>query len=618
MAGKTISQRIALVGGEEIKKQLGAFGQAGEKAFADVQAAAEKLKGPGAEFARRMDAAQQKIRQLGDAVTNVGRSMRNLGAGLSVAVTAPLTLMAKKGLDAWKVQEEAIKRVEAALLSTGGTVGLTSEELQKLAGDLQKVTTVGDEATLAMQAVLLTFTNIRGDQFKEANVAILNLSAALGKDLQSSAQMVGKALNDPAKGLAALSRLGIKFTEDQKRMVKQLQETGKVAKAQEVILAALNTQFGGMAEALAKTPHGQYQQALNNLGDVWEEIGRVLTPVLVRVAQITQAFADLLLVGVQAFSSLPGAVQDLAITLGMLAAAAGPVLLALGMITMGLGSLAGGFASLLPALVSGGAMIASIGTAAMSILGALASLVGWPVLFAAAMALLVVQVIEHRDAIAAAVAKMVQSITSAVRAAWQAIPEGLAEAGEAIREAFKDALDYVWSRFTWLGDKISEFVSGVTARIQTLLGLVGQAENRANSAESGTGPRGYAGGGSVHGPGTGTSDSILARLSNGEFVMKAQAVRHYGADLFRRLNSMQLPGFASGGLASSSSVPVSDAGAGASGLAGAYALLNLKIGGESFGGLMAPRETADRLVRFALQEETKSAGRRPGWYRGGA
>ena len=45
----------------------------------------------------------------------------------------------------------------------------------------------------------------------------------------------------------------------------------------------------------------------------------------------------------------------------------------------------------------------------------------------------------------------------------------------------------------------------------------------------------------------GTSDSILARLSNGEFVVRAAAVRHYGPDVLDRLNSLRVPRFADGG-----------------------------------------------------------------------
>ena len=77
---------------------------------------------------------------------------------------------------------------------------------------------------------------------------------------------------------------------------------------------------------------------------------------------------------------------------------------------------------------------------------------------------------------------------------------------------------------------------------------------------------GFAEGGHVKGPGTGTSDSIPARLSDGEFVMRASAVKRYGAGFFSALNSMvfpkvqsapvvapRVPKFAEGGLVDSGS-----------------------------------------------------------------
>lgn len=68
-------------------------------------------------------------------------------------------------------------------------------------------------------------------------------------------------------------------------------------------------------------------------------------------------------------------------------------------------------------------------------------------------------------------------------------------------------------------------------------------------------PPGFASGGLINGPGTGTSDSILARLSNGEFVMRAAAVKHYGSRLLQQINTRQLPKFADGGLVSSALAP---------------------------------------------------------------
>lgn len=66
-----------------------------------------------------------------------------------------------------------------------------------------------------------------------------------------------------------------------------------------------------------------------------------------------------------------------------------------------------------------------------------------------------------------------------------------------------------------------------------------------NRGRVGGGVQQYAEGGLAQGPGTATSDSIPALLSDGEFVTRAAAVDHYGVDFFRRLNAMQL---ADGGL----------------------------------------------------------------------
>ena len=57
----------------------------------------------------------------------------------------------------------------------------------------------------------------------------------------------------------------------------------------------------------------------------------------------------------------------------------------------------------------------------------------------------------------------------------------------------------------------------------------------------------FAAGGHVQGPGTGTSDSIPAWLSNNEFVMTSRTVDHYGVAFMNALNQRRLPRFASGG-----------------------------------------------------------------------
>jgi hypothetical protein len=166
--------------------------------------------------------------------------------------------------------EQATAKLEQVLKSTGGVSGFTSKQLQAVAGQLQRVTAFGDDAVVAMQAVLLTFTNVRGDQFTAATEAVLDLSTALNMDLQSAALLVGKALNDPVKGATALQRSGIQLSESQKELIKTFVETGEVAKAQEIIIRELGVQFGGQARAIRDTFGGALKSVQNAFGDLLE------------------------------------------------------------------------------------------------------------------------------------------------------------------------------------------------------------------------------------------------------------------------------------------------------------------------------------------------------------
>lgn len=74
---------------------------------------------------------------------------------------------------------------------------------------------------------------------------------------------------------------------------------------------------------------------------------------------------------------------------------------------------------------------------------------------------------------------------------------------------------------------------------------------------------GFATGGAIRGPGTGTSDSILFRGSNGEYVHSAAAVQHYGLAFMDAVNSQslpKLPGYATGGPIGRSAPTPSDLG----------------------------------------------------------
>ncbi|WP_296257714.1 MULTISPECIES: tape measure protein [unclassified Pseudomonas] len=90
----------------------------------------------------------------------------------------------------------------------------------------------------------------------------------------------------------------------------------------------------------------------------------------------------------------------------------------------------------------------------------------------------------------------------------------------------------------WLGELANGHL-----RLDQLAQAIANAAKENNQAVK----AGYATGGYISGPGNGTSDSIVARLSNGEYVMTAQSVRMFGTGLLDQMNAGRIPAFAAGG-----------------------------------------------------------------------
>lgn len=202
-----------------------------------------------------------------------------VGVGIALAATAAITAAGKAAVDAAHTQAAAEAQLEARLQSTRGAAGLTANELKKMASELQNVTNIGDEATIAAQAMLLSFTNIHKETFPRATKATLDMAVAINNGATPSAEQLkntsiqlGKALNDPVKGITALQRVGVAFTDAQKEQIETMVKHGRVAEAQALILAELEKEFGGSAEA-ARQADGGFIAVSNSFGDMTEQVG---------------------------------------------------------------------------------------------------------------------------------------------------------------------------------------------------------------------------------------------------------------------------------------------------------------------------------------------------------
>lgn len=204
----------------------------------------------------------------------VGKLIGTVGKLVAAYATWQIAEAVVRKYVAATVEAERVQtQLTAALKSTGGVAGQTITALNAHADALKKLTAFDDEAINGAQALLLTFTKIRGDTFPKATEAVLDLATAMHTDLNSAAIQVGKALNDPILGMTALTRSGIQFTAQQKAMVKQLVESNNIIGAQKIILKELENQFGGSARAARGTLGGALSALGNAFDDLFEATG---------------------------------------------------------------------------------------------------------------------------------------------------------------------------------------------------------------------------------------------------------------------------------------------------------------------------------------------------------
>jgi len=284
---------------------------------------------------------QSSLRKATRSMKRFGQSMKRTGQTLSRNLTLPIVAMGTASVIAFDKQAKAIAQVEAGLKSTGNAAGFASEQLQKMASELQAKTLFGDEDILQnATAQLLTFTNIAGKEFSRTQKVVADLATKSFKgDLKSASIQLGKALNDPVANLSALSRAGIQFTKEQKELIKSLVETNKLADAQSIILDELETQFGGAAEAAANAGLGPFQQLRNSLGDVSEEFGKLI------MENIEPLKAGLLSL-IEFLRNLTTEQKKTTLKVAAFVAVIGPLLMILGSIITSVGSVLGAFGKL--------------------------------------------------------------------------------------------------------------------------------------------------------------------------------------------------------------------------------------------------------------------------------
>jgi phage-related protein len=239
----------------------------------------------------KMDQAAGKA---GDAAEKSGSKFGTLAkaAGLAIggAALGGVIKMFKTGVDEQKDFLDGQAQLANGIKSTGNAAHVSVSGLEDLASSIQNYSGQTDDSIVASEKLLLTFTGVRNaagknnDIFNQATKMTADMAAKMGGDASTYAVQLGKALNDPAKGVAKLTKIGVTFTDQQKKQITAMQKAGNTVGAQKVIMAELTKEFGGSAKAAGQTLPGQMKRAQRSFEDISQNLIASLMPVLTALA----------------------------------------------------------------------------------------------------------------------------------------------------------------------------------------------------------------------------------------------------------------------------------------------------------------------------------------------
>ena len=224
--------------------------------------------------------AQKELSKIGKTVGVAFAAVSAATVGAAVALTR-FGLETIEGAEKAAIAQRRLDQVAQSMGIFGDQAAQVSTRLGKFAEANELIVGVDADVIKSTQAKLLTFKELAatadtvGGSMDRATMAALDLAAAGFGSAETNAVQLGKALQDPIKGITALARAGVTFTQVEKDKIRALVESGNILEAQNLILSAIETQVGGTAEATASA-FTKIELATNQVKDA---IGEALLPV---------------------------------------------------------------------------------------------------------------------------------------------------------------------------------------------------------------------------------------------------------------------------------------------------------------------------------------------------
>lgn len=366
-----------------------------------------------------VDEAGKKVGGLGSKVNQSAASMRKVGTGMSLAVTAPLVGLAKMAGAELSAIETANQQTSAALKRMGPDSLVSVPGVQKLAGALQAISGQDDQLIQTGQNAILTFgaistsSKLGAKNFATASKVMVNFAEAAGQPVDAAGKQIAKSMAAASQGVLLLPR-GMKLGAAETAKLTAVMKSGaSPAQKQAALLEVLGQKVQGAAQMTSAEKWDVLQDQLAGVG------AELLSTLMPAIGSLVTKLGE----WTAKFAGLDAGTKKIIAVVAVVAAVLGPLLIVVGM--------------MIPAVVA-------LAGAATALGGALA-LVTLPMLAIAAAVVL---------AIAAGVLLYKN---------WDTVKEKLGEAWEAIKGAVSAA-------FTWVKTFVSQHAVAIALAVTGPIG----------------------------------------------------------------------------------------------------------------------------------------------------
>lgn len=255
------------------------------KELSQLEAEAKKVAEGADKLATSSNKAATGIDNLGDEATEArgkqesltGAVVRgNIAFSLITQAMDAVVKTVQMSITSWAQYELVIAKMTQSFGQVGNATGFTIERLQEFAGELESTTGVSEESILKIQTVINRFGRVTGERFKEVTELAIDMAAAMGTEPVQAAELLARAMNDPARGIEQLRRAFEGIDPVMANAIQRLADTGDAASAMDKIVDLLQAKVGGSGTAQNDTLVGAWGRFIDAMGDGLREMGKTI------------------------------------------------------------------------------------------------------------------------------------------------------------------------------------------------------------------------------------------------------------------------------------------------------------------------------------------------------